>query len=77
MYTWDHNTYYDQSPYHFYQGVTTDGANFSGVNKLFADWQSQTGFDAHSTYQQSSADRRVGLRSPEQIRAQARQHHYF
>jgi len=53
LYTWDRNTYYDQSPYHFYQGVTMDGANFSGVNKLFANWQSQTGFDAHSTYQQN------------------------
>ena len=52
LYSWDRNTYYDQSPYHFYQGVTMDGSTFSGVNKLFSDWQSQTGFDAHSTYRQ-------------------------
>ena len=53
-YTWDRNTYYDQSPYHFYQGVTTNGSNFSGANKLFKDWQAQTGFDAHSKYEQSA-----------------------
>ena len=50
-YTWDNNTYFDQSFDHFFEGFTTDGNAFNGVNRSFTGWQSQTGFDAHSTYQ--------------------------
>jgi len=50
-YTWDNNTYYDQSQAHFYEGFTSDGSNFSGTNTSFAGWQGMTQFDAHSTYQ--------------------------
>jgi hypothetical protein len=54
LYTWDNNTYYDQSLDHFFQGFTTDGSNFSGVNESFASWQAQTKFDTHSTYMPSA-----------------------
>jgi hypothetical protein len=53
-YTWDNNTYYDQSPDHFFEGFATDGSSFSGVNRSFSSWQAQTGFDAHSTYSQNA-----------------------
>ena len=54
-YTWDDNTYYDQSYFQgFYVGYSADGSDFSGVNTSFAGWQSETGFDTHSTYQQSA-----------------------
>jgi len=50
-YAWDHNTYYDQSPWHFYRGTALDASgNFSGINQTFAGWATDTKFDAHSTY---------------------------
>ena len=52
-YTWDNNTYYDLSPYHLYYGLT-DGTTASGTNLAFAAWRSQTGLDAHSTYNPSA-----------------------
>jgi hypothetical protein len=55
QYTWESNTYYDQSLDHFFQGFSTNGGgSFSGVNESFATWRAQTGFDAHSTYSQSA-----------------------
>jgi hypothetical protein len=44
-YSWDNNTYYDLSGYHFYSAV-----NNSGSNLPFAGWQTATTFDAHSKY---------------------------
>lgn len=52
-YTWDNNTYYDLTPYHFFFGSTT-GSSTSGSNDSFATWKSQTGFDADSSYTQSA-----------------------
>jgi hypothetical protein len=48
-YTWDNNTYYDLTPYHFYVATTIAGQT-SGVNEIYSGWKSQTGFDAHSSY---------------------------
>jgi hypothetical protein len=53
-YTWDNNAYYDTSQAHFYEGFTSDGSNFSGINTSFPGWQGMTQFDAHSTYQPSA-----------------------
>jgi hypothetical protein len=55
-YTWDGNTYYDQSFGHFFRGSAPEegSGSFSGSNESFASWQSQTKFDAHSTYKQSA-----------------------
>jgi len=52
-YTWDNNTYYDLSPYHFFFG-TVSGSDTSGTNTGFSAWQANTGLDAHSTYSQSA-----------------------
>lgn len=49
-YTWDNNKYYDESPFHFFLGLSADGSNFVGVNEAFTDWRARTGFDAHSAY---------------------------
>jgi hypothetical protein len=49
-YTWDQNTYFDLSGYHFYHGTTADYMTFSGLNEKYPAWQRTTGFDAHSTY---------------------------
>jgi len=50
-YTWNDNTYYDQSQYGFYFGTyTSDFISFSGVNLSWAGWQQQTTLDANSTY---------------------------
>jgi hypothetical protein len=51
LYTWDRNTYYDKSPWHFYQGIAVDDSgSYSGVNAIFTNWQDRTKFDAHSAY---------------------------
>ncbi len=43
-YTWNQNTYYDNSGYGFY--IAQDSGNYA-----FSNWQSLTGFDTNSTYQ--------------------------
>ena len=43
QYTWNQNTYYDNSGYGFY--ITQASGNFA-----FSDWQRLTNFDANSTY---------------------------
>jgi hypothetical protein len=48
-YTWDTNTYYDQTAYHFNSPV-----NGNATNLAFANWQQSTGFEAHSTYVQGA-----------------------
>jgi parallel beta-helix repeat protein len=55
-YTWDRNTYYDQSLGHFFQGSAPEegSRSFSGTNVPFAGWQAQTKFDADSTYKPSA-----------------------
>jgi hypothetical protein len=51
LYTWDRNTYYDKSPWHFYRGIAVDDSgSFSGANETFPSWQERTSFDAHSAY---------------------------
>lgn len=45
-YTWDKNTYYDQTNYHF-----NFSSNGNASNQTLSGWQGATGFDAHTTYQ--------------------------
>ena len=49
-YTWNNNTYYDQTTYHFY----LDQSGKAGLYETFAAWRNTTGFDASSTYQTSA-----------------------
>lgn len=54
-YTWNNNTYFDQSQYGFYFGTSTvDYINFSGVNLNWSGWLAQTGLDANSTYEKTA-----------------------
>jgi hypothetical protein len=47
-FVWDNNSYYGLN--NFYHGVYDGSSTSNGVNTNLAGWQSQTGFDAHSTY---------------------------
>ncbi len=50
QYSWDNNTYWDNSGYGFYLASTDQSGNTSGGNYAFSTWQQLSHFDAHSIY---------------------------
>ncbi len=47
-FVWDNNSYYGLND--FYHGIYDGSSTSNGFNASFSGWQSQTGFDSHSTY---------------------------